>query len=208
MIPFDRILNLLLAAALVILLLRSAMDQPLISETSNSDKLAVIFARKSVRKYTETPVDKGQIETLLRAAMSAPSAQNKQPWSFVVIDDPALLVQLSKTSPYAGMVAKAPLAIVTCADSTRMFAGEAEPYWVQDCSAANENLLLAAEGLGLGAVWIGIYPIAERVEAVKQILKLPVHLTPLAINAIGYPAENPKPKDKWDPKKIRWNHGS
>lgn len=170
-----------------------------------NDAIANIMARKSVRSYTCQPIEKGKIDTLLRAAMSAPTAVNKQPWAFVVVDDAAQLDTLSAHLPYAKMTAEAPLAIVVCGDLTKTLQGNDDPYWALDCSAATENLLLAAEAMGLGAVWTAVYPEEERMETVSKILGLPEYILPFNVIPIGYPAHPEKPKDKFKAENIHYN---
>lgn len=137
--------------------------------------------------------------------MAAPTAVNRQPWQFVVIDTRESLDSLAEVLPYAKMLNHASLAIVPCGDLSKAF--EDEPmYWVQDLSAATENLLLAAHSLGLGAVWTGVYPTTERVGAVSQRLGLPSNIVPLAVVPIGYPEGEQHPKDKWNPEVIHYNH--
>lgn len=164
-----------------------------------------IATRTSVRSYLDKPVDAAVIEQLLQAGMAAPSAVNRQPWHFVVVTDKAQLKELAKANPYAGMAAKAPLAIVVCGDMKKALSGDAREFWVQDCSAATENILLAANALGLGAVWTGTYPDQNRCKDVSAILKLPETLIPLNTIVIGYPAGENKPKDKWKPENISYN---
>lgn len=160
------------------------------------DAMDAIMTRRSIRRFEETPVAEGEIETLLRAAMAAPSAGNQQSWRFVVVSERARLDRLATTSPYAGLLKQAPLAIVVCGE----LAGEHHPgYWVEDCSAAMENLLLAANATGLGGVWLGYYPDNERVERVRDELRLPETVLPLGIAAIGYPAEEKQPTDRYEP---------
>ena len=164
-----------------------------------------IATRTSVRSYLPKPVDAATIEQLLRAGMAAPTAVNRQPWHFVVVNDKAQLKELAKANPHAGMLMRAPLAIVVCGDMKKALDGPARAFWVQDCSAATENILLAANALGLGAVWTGTYPDRERCEAVSAVLKLPKHLIPLCTIVIGYPVGENKPKDKWKPENISYD---
>jgi nitroreductase/flavin reductase (DIM6/NTAB) family NADH-FMN oxidoreductase RutF len=175
------------------------------SGVSRNAVLENIASRTSVRSYTDKPVDVTTIEQLLRAGMAAPTAVNRQPWHFVVVNDKAQLKALSKTNPYSDMLTRAPLAIVVCGDMKKALSGEAREFWVQDCSAATENILLAAHSMGLGAVWTGTYPNQERCKAVAEVLKLPEHLIPLNIIVIGYPDKDNKPKDKWKPENISYN---
>jgi nitroreductase len=158
------------------------------------DAMKTIMTRRSIRTYEAEPVGPESVEVLLRAAMAAPSAGNQQPWRFVVVTDRAMLDRLSATSPYAGPLLRAPLAVVVCGET----AGERHPgYWVEDCSAAMENLLLAAHASGLGAVWLGYHPNAERVELARDVLGLPESIVPLGIAAIGHPAEEREPIDRY-----------
>ncbi|MDR3184620.1 MAG: nitroreductase family protein [Prevotellaceae bacterium] len=168
------------------------------------DTLTIISQRKSVRHFTGREVSDGQIEVLLRAAMAAPSAKNKQVWEFVVINERSLLDRLAALLPYARMLTQSPVAIVVCGDLSK-HTGESALNWVSDCSAASENLLLAAESLGLGAVWTAAFPYADREAAVRQATCLPEHITPLAVIPVGYPAKAELVKDKWHPEKIHYN---
>lgn len=169
---------------------------------SGNEAIANIMTRTSVRAYSDTPVTDSQIETMLKAAMAAPTAVNKQPWAFIVIKDRANLTAISDSIPSMGMVKKAPLAIVVCGDMTKALDGEGHDYWIQDVSAATENLLLAAHAQGLGAVWCGVYPVSGRVAFISDLLKLPDEIIPLAVVPVGRPAVKVEPKDKWDPAKI------
>ena len=164
-----------------------------------------IATRVSVRAYLDKAVEDVKIEKLLRAGMAAPSAVNKQPWHFVVVTDKQQLEALAEANPNAGMAAHAPLAIVVCGDLDRALEGIASEYWVQDCSAVTQNILLAANAMDLGAVWTGTYPIKERCDAVSKILQLPENVLPLNTIVIGYPERDNQPKDKWDPNKISYN---
>jgi nitroreductase len=166
------------------------------------DALTVIHSRKSVRKYLNKPVSKEQLEVLLRAGMAAPTAGDKRPWSFVVVTERAMLDTLSFSSRGTRMLTGAAAAIVVCGDKNAGFKSE---VWVHDCSAASENILLAAEAIGLGAVWTGIYLNPEPTAYVKRVLGLPESVYALNIISIGYPTGEEKPKDKWDPGNIHWN---
>lgn len=184
------------------------MMNELKSQSSGSDAgimLQGIHARKSVRSYSSQVVEEATVLQLLQAAMAAPSARNVQPWRFYVITRPALLQELAEGLPYAKMLHEAPLAIVVAGD-TRQGNPNAEQQlnWTLDCAAATQNLLLAAGALGLGAVWTGVYPYAERIRVVQQALDLPEHIVPLNVIPIGYPAGQEMPKNKWDPEKIQW----
>ncbi len=161
--------------------------------------LETIFARRSIRKYTQEPVEQKRIEMLLKAAMAAPSASNRKPWQFVVVTERETLDALAEAHPYGKMLFDAPLCISVCGDLTEM-----ERYWVQDCSAATENLLLAATALGLGAVWLGVYPRDQRVASVRTTLALPDHITPLNLISIGHPAEEKEPRTQYDESRVHW----
>ena len=165
------------------------------------DALSVIHSRKSVRKYLDKPVTNEQLEVLLKAGMASPTAGDKRPWAFVVITDPAMLDTLSYSSRGTKMLSSAAAAIAVCGDTRIGFKSE---VWVQDCSAASENILLAAEAIGLGAVWTGIYLNEEPTKYVKRVLGLPPEVYPLNIISIGYPTGVEEPKDKWNPSRIHW----
>lgn len=164
-----------------------------------------IMTRTSVRQYTSEAVTKADIETMLRAGMAAPTAVNKQPWHFVVVTDREQLNALAAANRGTGMAAKAPLAIVVCGDMQKTLSGVAQGFWIQDCSAATENILLAANALGLGAVWTGLYPNEERAKAVRDVVKAPEHIVPLCTIVIGHPAGQTQPKDKWKPENVSYN---
>lgn len=172
--------------------------------TTSQLVLNSIMTRTSIRNYMEKPVENEKIELMLRAAMSAPSAGNKQPWRFVVVKDKNTLQKISAHFKTMGMVQKAPMAIILCGDLTNTFPGDGLDLWVEDVSAATENLLLAAHGLGLGATWCGIYPMKERVTILKEMLKLPKNIIPLNVVPIGYPVKDSTPKNKWRPENIHY----
>ena len=164
--------------------------------------LETIHARKSVRTYTNEPVSQEQVETLLRAAMAAPSGMNLQPWRFVVVTDEAIKEKLA--GGFNKMIAKAPVAIVVCGKTTRKTGGE-NRNWTADCAAATENLLLAAEAVGLGAVWTACYPYEDRMNPAIEALGLPEDIKPYCIVPVGHPGGKEKPKDKWKPENIHYN---
>ena len=141
------------------------------------DALEAIRTRRSIRKYEDKPVPEELVQSILAAAMSAPSANNTQPWHFVVITDRKLLAEVPKINPYAKMARNAPLAILVCGDVTLK---QVPGYWVVDCAAAVENLLLAAHALGLGAVWTGVYPRQQRMDGLRRLLAAPVGYVLLA----------------------------
>lgn len=172
------------------------------AQATDNDAITNIMTRTSIRAYTDATLTDTQIETMLRAAMAAPTAVNKQPWAFVVIKNPATLSAIADSIPSMGMARKAPVAIVVCGDMTKALDGEGHDYWVQDVSAATENLLLAAHAQGLGAVWCGVYPVSGRVAFISDLLGLPDEIIPLAVVPVGVPAAKGEPKDKWDTSKI------
>lgn len=166
-----------------------------------------ILQRKSVRAYTDRAVSHEQLDTLIRAAMAAPTGRDMRPWHFIVLEGRHQLSPLAEQLPYAKMLAEAQAAVVVCGDmSVTDKEGNPSRNWTFDCSAATENLLLQAEAMGLGAVWTGVYPYDQRIEAVKQALHLPDHLIPLNVIPIGYPKGDPQPKDKYDPAKVEYRN--
>ncbi len=168
------------------------------------EAVEAILGRRSIRKFLDTPVPAELEEKLLRAAMAAPSAGNQQPWHFVAVRDRERLEQLAATSPHAGMLAGAPLGIAVCGRPAGL---PHEHFWIQDCSAAVENLLVAAHALGLGAVWLGYHPRAERVAGAGRVLELPEGVVTLAVIPVGYPAESKPPAGRYDPSRVhrdRW----
>lgn len=152
-----------------------------------------IFERRSIRKYKDKKVEAEKIEKLLEAAAAAPSAGNEQPWHFVVIKDRKRLDHLAEIHPYAKMLKEAPLAVAVCADLNKQ---KHQGFWVQDCSAATQNILLEAVSLDLGAVWLGCHPAADREKAVSEYLELPTNLKTLSLIAVGYPAEEKGKTDR------------
>jgi nitroreductase len=166
------------------------------------DTLEAIFSRRSIRAYTSQPVPAEMVENLLRAAMQAPSAGNQQAWQFVVLTGRPQLNALAELLPYGKMLTTAPLGIVVCGD---LELEKSKGYWVQDCSAATQNILLASHALGLGAVWLGVYPREQRVIDVRKALGIPESAIPLCAIAIGYPAEQKPRADRYDPGRVHKN---
>lgn len=161
-----------------------------------------IFTRRSIRKYKDETVSLEQIQIILRAAMYAPSAANAQPWHFIVIDDRAILDRIPTIHQYANMVHSAPLAIVVCGDLDKeKFPGR----WPLDCSAATQNMMLAAHAMGIGSVWVGIYPDEKNMKDFRRLLNLPNHIMPLALVPMGYSESIPKQPERFDETKIRNN---
>lgn len=169
------------------------------SESSNQT-LETIFNRKSVRKYTERPVEKEKLETLVRAGMAAPSSRDRRPWEFVIVTDRDLLDKMGDGLPLARMLKETKQAIIVCGDTVK-----SENAWQLDCSAAAQNILLAAESMGLGAVWTAAYPYPERIKIIRDALQLPEHILPLTVIPIGYPTGIEKAKDKYNKKQIHYN---
>ncbi|MCF7916011.1 MAG: nitroreductase family protein [Spirochaetaceae bacterium] len=169
------------------------------------DAMKCILSRTSIRSFSDQVVEENILRKLLDAGMAAPSAVNMQPWMFVVLHKRELLDTLADKLPYAKMLKQAPVAIVVCGDLRKTLDQREREYWVEDCSAAAENILLAAHALGLGAVWTAVHPVPSRVEAVQNTLHMPEYLIPLNVMPLGYPAESREPKRKWDESKIHWN---
>lgn len=203
-------LLILLAIALCVVsykLVKSESERAADEITQNT-AIGAILNRSSVRSYTEREVTEEQVDTLLRCAMSAPTAVNRQPWAFVVIRERHLLDSIAQKIGSMKMMKEVGLAVVVCGNLDEALEGEAQSYWVQDASAASENILVAAQSMGLGTVWCGVYPKEDRVEIFRALLKLPDHIVPLNCIAIGYPEGTPKPKDKWKPEKVKLNSWS
>lgn len=207
------VLNIVLAIVVVVLSVRLASDKATVDKSADAHQsvnaeqavLDNIATRTSVRDYEARPVEKEKIEKMLRAAMAAPTAMNKQPWHFVVVDQRNVLDALAGTNPYAKMLKKAPLAIVVCGNTDKMIEGGGRDFWIQDASAATENLLLAAHAMGLGAVWTGAYPSEERCISISKVLSLSDNLVPLNMIVVGYPAEHPQPKQKFKEENVSYN---
>lgn len=164
-----------------------------------------ILTRVSVRRFECQSLTDDLLSALLHAAMAAPSGVNKQPWEFIVVDDRELLGELARALPYAKMAAQAPAAIVVCGAIERFLDGDDANLWEQDCSAASENILLAAHALGLGAVWTCLYPHSDRMDTVSRLLNLGDGLVPFNLIPVGYPLAEHAPMNKWRPERIRFN---
>lgn len=159
--------------------------------------IGLILKRRSVRKYSKELVSEADLKLLLEAGMAAPSAKNRQPWHFVVVREREMLEKLSEAHPYGKMLADASAAIAVCGDMNT-----APDYWIQDCSAATENILIAAAAIDLGAVWLGCHPRPERVTAIRKILGIPEHLGVLSLISIGHPAEEKEPRTQYDESRV------
>ncbi len=192
-----------LAVALVFAIIKIVTTKSAEPTANNADAVINnIMTRTSIRSFTDEPLADSQIETLLRAGMAAPSAVNKQPWKFVVVKNKQLLRQIADSLPNTRLTTAA-CAIVVCGDMTKTLDGVGRDFWIHDCSAATENILLAAHALELGAVWAGIFPNPDRVDKLRVLVDIPETQIPLCVIAIGHPAENPSPKDKWNPENYR-----
>ncbi len=163
-----------------------------------------IMTRTSIRQFKAQPVEQDKVDILLKAAMAAPTALNLQPWHFIVINDKETIALLSGKQPTS-----APLMIAVCGDTDKTMLPDGSTklpdFWVEDVSAATENLLLAAHALGLGAVWTGVYPAMDRTAEVANVLNCPQNIVPLAVVRVGYPDESPEPKNKYKEENISYN---
>lgn len=201
----------ILAVLLAALLLPGCNGKP---QECAPSALDVIMARTSIRNFTGDPVSKEQLETILKAGMAAPTAMNVQPWRFVVVTDKDKIAEVFAAGPRGGMFTTAGAVIVVCGQTTVMMKPFGQPdapeteqpnkFWYEDCSAAAENILLAAKALGLGAVWTAGYPAEERIAPIAAALGIPENVVPLCIIPVGVPAEDPAPKDKWKPENIHY----
>ncbi len=228
------VLNVLLAIAIIILLLSPArignngvkhnplseksVEVKMIDNSGNASMtmqaagspsvnqtLSTIYERKSVRSFTGAEVSRESLTEMVKAGMAAPTARNRQPWQFIVVNDRTAMNALAEKLPYAKMIASAGAAIVVCGDLDIAKAGGSEEMWMLDCSAATQNILLAAESMKLGAVWTAAYPYSDRMAAVNEVLHLPPYLAPLCVIPVGQPEGSDKAKDKWKPERLHWN---
>jgi len=194
----------ILVSLFVLALVLSCKERPEAPQWQNP-ALDNIFTRVSVRDYTSQKVEADKVDLMLRAGMAAPTARNTQPWHFIVVDDRAVLDAFAAVNFNKPKIDKCALAIIPCGDLSKAMDGNAQEFWVQDVSAATENILLAAHALGLGAVWTWLYPIRESVENASRVFGLPEHIVPLCAILIGYPAEQPAVKEKWNPLNVSYN---
>ena len=167
--------------------------------------LKTIFNCTRVRKYTNREVTKKTLTLLTKAGMSASSLVNKQPWAFIAINDTTILLELAKKLPHAGMLKKAKAAIVVCGNLDKTLRGKGKEFWIQDCSAASQNILIAAKSKGLGSAWTDIYPNEKSIKSVKKVLNLTDNYIPLNIIVIGYPKKIRIPKNRWKEENLLWN---
>lgn len=172
-----------------------------------SDKKVIsgIMNRKSIRQFSGEAIQREDMEIILKAGMAAPSAMNYQPWAFLVIEERELLDKLADVHPYAKMLKTAGAAIVVCGDAERFIKPPMSDFWIQDCSAVTQNILLAVEDLGLGAVWCGVYANPAVAEQFKGYLDLPENIIPFSLIPIGHPVGEHQPRDKYDANKVHWN---
>lgn len=192
----------LIMLALAAISFAACTNQPKVME---NQAIQNIMTRVSVRAFTGEKISEAQLDTLLRAAMAAPSAINKQPWAFIVVTDEAKIAALGEALPYSRCSNKPAVAIIPCGDLSKAIEGEMGAFWINDVSAATENLLLAAHAMGLGAVWTGLHPDMNRAKMVQDMLGLPGHIIPLCVVPVGVPAEQPEVKDKYKPENIHYN---
>jgi nitroreductase len=168
----------------------------------NIDAFEVILTRRSIRKYKKQAIPEQIVQKLLHSASSAPSAGNQQPWHFVLLDDRKILNVIHTFHPSAKMLVEADKALLVCGDlNLEKFKG----YWMIDCAAATQNILLAAHSLGLGACWLGLYPREGRVAGMRKLLHLPSNIIPFALVSLGYPAEIKPREDRYNPSRIHHN---
>lgn len=188
--------------ALAVISFAACSNQPKVME---NQAINTIMTRVSVREFTGEKISDAQLDTLLRAAMAAPSAINKQPWAFIVVTDEEKIAALGEALPYSRCSNKPAVAIIPCGDLSKAIEGEMANFWINDVSAATENLLLAAHAMGLGAVWTGLHPDMNRAKMVQDMLGLPEHIIPLCVVPVGVPAEKPEIKDKFKSENIHYN---
>ena len=167
------------------------------------NRLDWIYSRRSIRRYEEKDVDPQIIRELLEAAMAAPSAVGKDPWHFMVVKNRETLETIADGLPNGTMLADAPLGVVVCGDIERAHSN-LESYMIQDCAAAIENLLLAANALSLGACWLGVHPRPERIAHIRSIFNLPEHIVPIAGIALGYPAEVKESRTRYNADAVHY----
>lgn len=199
--------QIILSALFSVLLLSTACSSEKVSNNDNQANTAAVInnvmTRTSIRSFTNEPIGADTLTTLVKAGMAAPTAVNRQPWSFIVVTERQMLDSLMNVHPYSNL-ATATAAIIVCGDMEKALDGFGRDYWIQDCSAASENILLAAHAYGLGAVWCGIYPNPNVIPGVKRVLSIPGSVTPLSLITLGHPADNPEPKDKWIPENVHY----
>lgn len=175
---------------------------PTLMSITSQDKTTVIFGRRSIRVYSPGRITEVQITSLLEAAMAAPSAMSKDPWRFIVVENQNTLAALPTHLPGGSMLSTAAAAIVVLGDLDAAFERNIS-YLLQDCSAAIENLLICAHGLGLGACWVGVHPNEKGILGLKQLFGLPDSMVPIAVVALGIPGEDPGPRTRFNAAHVR-----
>ena len=171
--------------------------------------LHFIFNRRSVRKYENREIPADKFNDLFEAAMAAPSAVAKDPWHFLLIRNRKTLDSMVKILPNGQMLRQAPAAVIVCGDISKTHANEVS-YMLQDLSAAVENLLLAATALGLGSCWLGMHPRLDRMDGIRHLFSLPENIIPMCGIALGWPAEKPAPRTRFNPERVHlenWQSG-
>lgn len=161
-----------------------------------------LITRRSIRAFKPDPIDREQVDEIIRAGMYAPSAVNCQPWHFIVIDDRSLMDRIMQIHPYAGMLAEAQYAVLVCGDQ---HLEHGPGYWVVDCGAATQNILLAAHAVGVGSVWLGLHPREKRKEGIRELFDLPGHIQPFSLIALGYPNEQKPVPERFKKERIHYN---
>ena len=168
-----------------------------------NEALETIISRRSIRKYVDQPISEDHVQWMLRAAMNAPSGGNEQPWEFLVITNRDKLKRVPEFHPYSKMLQGAALAILVIADPAKVkYEGELRQLWIQDCSAATQNILFAAHSLSLGAVWLAVYPVPSRLNGIRELFGIPEEMVPFSIISIGYPVEPKQAADRYDETRI------
>ena len=165
------------------------------------EAMEAIMSRRSIRRYIDKKIPEEIVTKLLEAAMNAPSAHNRQPWHFIVIDDRETLKKIPEYHQYSKMLEQASHAIVVLGDNNI----QTTDFWIHDCSAATENILIAANALGLGAVWLGVHPSEALIEGTRKLFNIPAHVTPLGIISLGYPEETKPPRKNYNPERVHRN---
>jgi len=166
------------------------------------DLFSALLKRRSIRKYTDQAIPSGTIDKLLKSAMYAPSAMNNQAWQYIVVNQRKKLDKILKVISHAEMLKSAQAAVLICGD---LNLEKNIDYIQQNCSAATQNIMLCAHGLGLGSCWIGVYPVNETISGLQELFKLPEYVIPISLVSLGYPAENPIAEDRFKAEKVHFN---
>lgn len=168
------------------------------------EKIRLLFERRSIRRFSGERINNEHLLWISEAGLAAPSASNRRPWHITIITNRDELNRLAEVNPYGKMLTKAAAAFVVSGDKNRMYEGEGRDFWIQDCSAVTQNILLATHGLGYGGVWIGQHPLQDRKNAAREILMIPDHLEPLSLIAVGVPEENKEARTQWEETQVTW----